>query len=258
MDKNAVKITAVIITLNEEKNIARCIQSLQGVANEIVVVDSYSTDNTKAICLEMGATFIEHTFEGYVEQMNYALTQASYENLLSVDADEALSETLKNSVLEAKANWTYDGYRFNRLTNYCGKWIRHCGWYPDKKLRLYDRRKGKWEGLNPHYSFKMEPDARIKFLPGDLLHYSYYTIDQHIAQTNKFSTIIAGEYFRKGKKVSILIHLILYPHFIFFKRYILQLGFMDGLEGFIICKNTAFYKFLTYAKLKELIRQEKR
>ncbi|WPP52544.1 glycosyltransferase family 2 protein [Catalinimonas niigatensis] len=256
MDNKAVKISAVIITFNEEKNIGRCIDSLQEVADEVVVVDSFSTDKTKEICLQKGAVFIEHAFEGHIEQKNYALTQATYDHVLSLDADEALSPELLTSILATKKNWIHDGYKFNRLTNYCGRWIKHCGWYPDTKLRLWDRRKGQWEGINPHDSFKMIPDSVIRHIKGDLLHYSYYTIEQHVMQTNKFSSLLAEEYKRKGKKVYILIHFLLYPAFIFFKRYILQFGFRDGMEGFIICKNTAYYKFLKYAKLREMKKQQ--
>lgn len=255
MQNKQVRISAAIITFNEEKNIARCIQALQGIADEIVVVDSFSTDRTKEICLELGVTFTEHAFEGYVQQMNYTLTQVNYDYVLSVDADEVLSDKLRNSVLKVKQNWAHDAYTFNRLTNYCGRWIRHCGWYPDKKLRLYDRRKGQWEGINPHYSFKIEANSHIQHIPGDLLHYSYDSLSQHIEQINKFSSIAAREYFSRKKKTYFLIHLVLYPTITFFTRYLLKLGFLDGLMGYIICKNTAYYKFLKYAKLIRLYKK---
>ena len=137
-----VQISAVIITFNEEKNIERCLQSLQGIVDEIVVVDSFSKDQTKSICEKYNVKFVEHAFEGHIEQKNYAITQASYPYVLSLDADEALDETLKSSILKVKKNWTHDGYSMNRLTNYCGSWIKHCGWYQDTKLRLWDARKG--------------------------------------------------------------------------------------------------------------------
>lgn len=252
MDNKAVKISAVIITLNEEKNIGRCIDSLQGVADEIVVVDSFSTDKTKEICLQKGVVFIECAFEGYVKQKNYAVWQASYDYILSLDADEALSSQLRQSILSVKKNWSHDGYKFNRLTNYCGRWIKHCGWYPDTKLRLWERRKGQWEGHNIHETLKMIHDSKIQHLTGDLWHYSYHTLSQHIIQIDKFTTIMAQENFKKRSKHPSFFHLHIHPTLFFFKKYFLNLGFMDGYMGYIICKNGAYYKFLKYAKLKEL------
>ena len=134
-----IKLSCAIITLNEERNVARCIESLAGIADEIVVIDSGSTDATEAICRSYGVKFIQHDFEGYVEQKNFAVSQCAFEYILSLDADELLSEELKESISEIKNNWDKDGYSFNRLTNYCGKWIRHCGWYPDRKLRLFKK-----------------------------------------------------------------------------------------------------------------------
>lgn len=257
MQNQTVKISAVIITFNEEKNIARCIESLQGVADEIVIVDSYSTDRTKEICFELGVRFIEHAFAGYVEQKNYAVQQASYDHVLSLDADEAISPELRESILIAKKNWTHDGYKCNRLTNYCGTWIRHCGWYPDTKLRLWDRRKGTWTGFSIHESLTMHSNTTVGYLSGDLLHYSYYTLSQHVAQIDKFTTIMAEEDFQKKKKVSTLLHLVINPTVFFLKRYLLNRGFLDGYMGYIVCKNGAYYKFLKYAKLRELYRQNK-
>ncbi|MTI29248.1 glycosyltransferase family 2 protein, partial [Cytophagales bacterium RKSG123] len=150
------KISAVIITYNEEKNIQRCLESLKGVVDEIVVVDSLSTDNTKKICEKFDVHFIENPFEGHIEQKNYAMGCARNDYVLSLDADEALSPKLKESILKVKENWTADFYSFNRLNNYCGQWIRHSGWYPDKKIRLWDRRKGKWGGKNPHDNVVMK------------------------------------------------------------------------------------------------------
>lgn len=255
MEKSAVKISAVIITLNEEKNIARCIESLQGVADEIVVIDSHSTDRTKEICLEMRVTFMEHTFEGYVKQKNYAVKQARYDHVLSLDADEALSPQLTQSILSVKKDWRYDGYKFNRLTNYCGRWIRHCGWYPDTKLRLWDRRKGQWEGDKVHETLKMLPDSKIQHLTGDLLHYSYHNIAHHIVQMNQYTTLMAEEKFKKNKRVIPFLHLFLYPTWIFLKRYIFQLGCLDGYQGFVLCRHASYNKFLKYIKLRELYRR---
>lgn len=242
-----IKLSVVIITFNEERNIARCLDSVAVVADEVVVIDSHSTDRTKEICNSRNVKFIEHTFEGYIEQKNYALTKASYDYVLSLDADEALSEDLTNEILKVKENWTSDGYTFNRLTNYCGKWIKHSGWYPDVKLRLWDRRKGKWKGINPHDKCVLEKETKVTYLKGDLLHYSYYTIEQHILQANKFSTIAANQLVEKNMKLSFF-HVILNPISKFFRNYFFKLGFLDGYYGLIICTITANETFQKYAK----------
>lgn len=250
---NMTPISAVILTLNEEKNIGRCLDSLQGVADEIVVVDSFSTDRTEEICREKGVRFIAHTFEGYIEQKNWALTQASYDHIISLDADEALSEPLKASVLEAKEQWTNDGYTMNRLTNYCGTWIRHSSWYPDRKLRLFDRRMGKWGGLNPHDVFLLHEDCHTRHLKGDLLHYSYYTYSDHLKQVDHFTSIAARAMFEKGRKAN-FVKLFLNPPFVFFRNYFLKLGILDGFHGYLICHITAMATFIKYAKLRALNR----
>src|ERR1041385_5289202 len=134
---NPIQLSVVIITYNEEKNIVRCLDSIREIADDIVVVDSFSTDKTEMICKEKGVRFIQHKFEGHIEQKNWAITQAKFPFVLSLDADEAPDEELKKEILKVKADANYDGYKMNRLTNYCGKWIRHCGWYPDTKLRIH-------------------------------------------------------------------------------------------------------------------------
>ena len=246
-----VKLSSIIITYNEEKNIGRCLQSLEGIADEIIVVDSYSTDNTAEICKAFNVRFLLHSFEGHIQQKNYVLEQASHPYVLSLDADEALSEELRSSIARVKNNWIHDAYRFNRLTNYCGKWIRYAGWYPDTKLRLWKKEKGRWGGTNPHDKVIVEKNVSVGFLKGDMLHYSYYTIAQHVAQMNYFSNIAAKEAFNKGKKASFL-KLVIGPWFTFIKKYFFQSGYKGGWEGFTICINSSFENFLKYIKLREL------
>jgi glycosyltransferase involved in cell wall biosynthesis len=249
------KLSVVIITYNEEKNIARCIDSVLAVADDIVVVDSYSKDKTEQICKSKGVRFIQHAFDGHIEQKNWAITQAQYPHVLSLDADEALDETLKVAVLAIKNDWQYDGYYMNRLTNYCGKWIHHCGWYPDKKLRLWDSRKGKWGGVNPHDKYELvDGDEHAGYLKGDILHYSYYSIDGHLKQTDKFSSIAAKALFDQGKKTS-FIKLYLSPIVKFIQSYFLQLGILDGYYGFMVCKISANATYQKYYKLKQLNQQ---
>ncbi len=254
--KIPLKISAVIITYNEEANIERCLDSLEGTADEVLVVDSFSSDRTADICKSKGVDFIQHPFDGHIEQKNYALSCASNDYVLSLDADEALSQKLSQSIQAAKQNWTEDGYSVNRLTNYCGKWIRHCGWYPDTKIRLWDRSKGHWGGVNPHDHVVMDEPIRIRHLSGDLLHYSYPTIRDHISQINSFSDIAARAAFEKGRQSNLALDICLNPTLTFFKKYFLKLGLLDGYEGFVISISTAYGKFLKYIKLRELEKEQ--
>lgn len=247
-----IKLSVVIITFNEEKNIARCLDSVKEVADDIVVVDSFSKDRTKEICLSHGARFVEHAFEGHIQQKNWAITQAQFPHVLSLDADEALDDQLKRSVLEAKKNWNREGYYMNRLTNYCGHWVKHCGWYPDRKLRLWDSRKGEWRGINPHDKYELfEGDKKAGYLEGNILHYSFYSVADHIKQIEYFTTISAKALFEKGKKPN-FVKLYLSPAAKFIESYFLKAGFLDGKYGYEICKNSAWATKLKYHKLKEL------
>ena len=246
-----VKISAVIITFNEEKNIERCILSIKNVVDEIVVVDSFSKDATKSICEKHKVKFMEHPFEGHIQQKNWAKDQASYDFILSLDADEALDESLQKEIRKAKNNWQFDSYQMNRLTNYCGKWIRHSGWYPDTKLRLFDRRKGVWGGSNPHDKYMPVKGAKIGFLKGDILHYSFYTREEHLLQIAKFSDISSKTLFEKGKRSSYL-KVFYKPIARFLKSFIFRRGFLDGKAGFDIARFSAYANYLKYTKLLKL------
>jgi glycosyltransferase involved in cell wall biosynthesis len=247
-----MKLSAVIITFNEERNIGRCLNSLEGVADEILVVDSFSQDSTREICENAGVRFLTHPFEGHIEQKNYAMEMAAYDWVLSLDADEALDDTLKNSILEVKANPRHKAYRLNRLTYFCGQWIRYTGWYPDRKIRLWHRSVGAWGGQNPHDRVVLKSDIPLGQLKGDLLHFSFYTLSEHVAQIQKFSGIAAEAAYRNGKRASLFANIILGPFYTFFKKFILQRGFLDGYFGFVISINTAYSKFLKYIKLREI------
>jgi glycosyltransferase involved in cell wall biosynthesis len=250
------KISVVIITYNEEKDIARCIDSVKDIADDIVLVDSFSTDRTREIAEEKGVRFVEHKFEGHIQQKNWAITQAKYPHILSLDADEVVSDGLKTEIMRVKQKWTADGYYFNRMTNYCGKWIKHCGWYPDKKLRLWDSRKGKWGGINPHDKFEMDEVCSIEYITGDLYHYSYHSISQHVLQIDKFTHIGAMEALKRGKKANIFL-LLFKPIWKFKRDYFLKLGFLDGYYGFVICGLSAVATFVKYLKMIELKKTRK-
>lgn len=238
-------LSAVIITLNEEENIARCLDSLRDVADEIIVVDSFSSDDTEKISRAKNARFVQHPFEGYIEQKNFALTQATHDYVLSLDADEYLSDELRQSILEARKNPGKDGYYVNRLNNFCGKWIYHSGWYPDRKLRLWNRRKGKWGGMNPHDKVIMREGSSIGFLKGDLLHYTVSSVEQFRKQQEMFAAIAAREILKQGRNSNQLISSIRALG-MFVRKYFLQLGFIDGYYGWIICSEAAAYTYRKY------------
>lgn len=243
-----MRLSIVIITFNEEKNISRCIESVRNVADEIIVVDSHSTDNTAAIAKILGATVHLQPFLGYVEQKNMALSLAANDYVLSLDADEAIDQDLENLILQIKPAFTHDGYSMNRCTNYCGKFIRHGAWYPDKKLRLFNRSLASWGGDNPHDKIIMKEGSQILHLNGDILHFSYNSIEEHVQQNNKFSTISAETLFKKGKKTNIF-KMLVHPWWAFTLGYFFRLGFLDGFYGFVVALHVAHLSFLKHAKL---------
>jgi glycosyltransferase involved in cell wall biosynthesis len=248
-----MKLSVAIITFNEERNIGRCLESIQGVADEVVVLDSFSTDGTEEICKSHGVTFITHAFEGHIAQKNIAWEQTTGTHVLSLDADEALTPELAKSILEVKSNWPehIHGYRFNRLTNYCGSWVRHSGWYPDTKMRLFVKGKGAWKGVNPHDRFDLQEPEKSDWLKGDLLHYSYYTRQDHYKQIEYFSDIASKELHQRGKRVSwVLIYAKVVVQFL--KNFVVKLGFLDGKTGFVIARLSAYATWRKYSKLKAL------
>lgn len=251
----AISLSAVIITFNEERNIERCLASLQGVADEIIVIDSFSKDKTAEICAKYNVKFIENPFDGHIQQKNFAIDQASHDWILSLDADEALTDELKASILEMKNSPSYLGYRFNRLTNYCGHWVKYCGWYPDTKTRLVNRIHARWQGVNPHDRLDMNENQEVGFLKGDLLHYSYYTREDHLKQIEYFGKIASMElYVRGGRSNWFKIGIKVIAQF--FKSFILKRGFMDGATGFTISRLSAYATYRKYVMLLNLQRQK--
>jgi glycosyltransferase involved in cell wall biosynthesis len=249
------QLSVVIITFNEERNIERCLASLRGIADDILVVDSFSTDKTREICERHGVTFIQKQWAGYSPTKNYANTQAKFDWVLSLDADEALSDELRTSILELKNKNEMLTCSFNRLTNYCGTWIRHCGWYPDIKLRIFDRRKTSWHG-EIHEELVPGVPVEIRHLKGDCLHYSYYSVDEHYLQAEKFSSLSAKAMFEKGKKISSA-GIVLKTLSKFLRNYFLKLGFLDGKAGYTVCRVAAHETKLKYSKLHALLHQKK-
>jgi glycosyltransferase involved in cell wall biosynthesis len=243
------QLSVIIITFNEEKNIGRCLESIQGIADDVVIVDSFSSDATESISKKYDINFISRKWEGYSETKNFANSQAKHDWILSLDADEALSEELRKSILKAKEEKELKIYKFHRLTNYCGSWIKHCGWYPDTKIRIFDRRITKWEGII-HEKLVINSDQNAILLKGDCLHYSYYSMEQHYMQAQKFTDIAAKELFDKGQTASI-IKLMISPAVKFIRDYFINLGFLDGEAGYIVCRISAYATYLKYKKLRD-------
>lgn len=247
-------LSAVIITFNEEKNIGRCIDSITAVADEIIVLDSYSTDETIHIARSKGAVIHQQEFAGYGQQKNDALQLCSHNFVLSLDADEALDEVLIKEILEAKKAPAADAYLMNRCTNYCGKFIRHGSWYPDQKIRLFNKMIARWSDDRIHERIQIPAAIKAKRLKGDILHYSFNSIEEHVAQNNKFSTISAQTLYSTGRRTS-LFKIIINPWWAFVLSYVVRLGFADGLYGFIVAVNISHLTFLKHTKLMVLQRQ---
>ncbi len=247
------KISAVIITLNEERNIERCIQSLLSVVDEIIIVDSGSTDLTKAIAEKYNVKFITQHWLGYGATKNFGQDQAQHEYILSIDADEALSEELINSIQQVKPNLN-NAYSFNRLTNYCGKWIKHSGWYPDIKVRLFPKSIVKWNDSEVHEQLELN-DLKVTHLKGDLYHYSYYSIIQHVEKSVHYGKLAGKHLFERGKKPNAF-KIIFSPVFRFIKDYFLRLGFLDGAYGFFIAITAAYSIFIKYFYHYQLYRSK--
>lgn len=250
-----IKLSVAIITLNEERNIERCIKSILPIADEIIVVDSNSKDATVEIAQNLGARIVYQSFLGYIEQKNFAMQKASYDHVLAIDADEALSPELCASILAIKQNFDADAYKMNRLTNYCGQWIHHSGWYPDTKIRLFKRGAGIWKGTNPHDRFELYAGKSLKKLKGDIHHYSYYTRQQHLDQIIKFSNISSKAKYDQGIR-SNWFKLLTKPPAKFIKSYLLKQGFRDGYAGWIIATYSAYATYLKYYKLLVIQRSE--
>jgi glycosyltransferase involved in cell wall biosynthesis len=247
-----IPLSVVIITFNEEKNIARCIRSVKDVADEIIVMDSFSTDRTADIVGESGGSFYQRAFSGYGDQKNAAAAIAAGEYILFLDADEFLSEELCKSIgSEKEKGFPYDGYTMNRLNKYCGKWIRHGSWYPDKKLRLTHRKKGAWNQDLVHESLELKEGSRVYHLRGDLLHQTYSNFDEHIDKNNRYSRLSAQLLYQKGKRIYAY-KILVNPFWAFFTSYFLKAGFLDGFYGFVIAVNIAHLTFLKYIKLYQL------
>jgi len=243
----AVPLSVTIITLNEEKNIERCLKSVAW-ADEIVVVDSGSSDDTINICQQFGCKIIQTTWLGYGPTKKQAVESATNDWILSIDADEEVTDELRVKIRTILESPLSQGYRIKRKSFYLGQVVQHCGWDRDYPLRLFNRRYGNFNDKQIHES--VEITGQISQIEEPLLHYTYPTLSSHILRLDKYSELGAEAAFQKGKTVSI-IGAVMRGLLKFIKMYFLQLGFLDGKIGFVLAYNSAFGVYLKYIKLWE-------
>jgi glycosyltransferase involved in cell wall biosynthesis len=252
-DSSRPPLSCCIIACDEERNIRRCLESVWFADERVVVIDSRSSDSTGEIARELGARVVEHPYQGNIEQKNFALTQAKWDWVLSLDADEAITEPLAREILSllAAPPADVDGYEINRVTHHLGRWIRHGDFYPDWQLRLFRRGAGEWAGVNPHGRVQLR--GTVRRLRGECEHRSYRDLADQVDRIQDFSRIQARDSHDRGIPVRIR-DMVLRPPARFLRAYLLKQGFRDGVPGLVIATATAFHVFLKYAKLWELER----
>jgi glycosyltransferase involved in cell wall biosynthesis len=240
-----------IIACNEERNLARCLESVAWADDRVVVVDARSQDATEAIARRMGARVVQHEYVGNVEQKNFALDQAKHDWVIALDADEALLPELAQEIRSALAEdgRGADGFLVNRITFHLGRWIRHGDFFPDWQLRVFRRSRGRWAGVNPHG--RVEIGGRVDRLAGEVAHFSYRDLADQVERIQEFSRVQAAALFAAGRRARAR-DLWLRPIARFLRAYVLKQGFRDGMPGLLIALATAFHVFLKYAKLWEL------
>ena len=251
------RISTTIITYNEQDNIRDCIGSVQSFSDEILVVDSLSIDKTISIAHKLGCRIISQKFLGHVKQKDFAVRKAKYDMVFCIDADERATPELRKKIIALKqSGFQHDGYSINRRNWYLFDWLKIGGWYPDKKIRFFNRTRGHWAGENPHDRVILKKGSKISDLKADLLHYTYKTLSEHAIQIDRFSASAAQVKFIKGRKVGFF-RLLLTPFLSFFKMYIGRGGFTAGTRGLVVSIMSGYSDFLKYAKLWELNRRAK-
>jgi glycosyltransferase involved in cell wall biosynthesis len=244
-----VKLTVTVITRDESAHIAAALESVAW-ADEIIVVDSHSTDDTVAIARKYATRVDERAWPGYSAQKNYAAEIASNDWILSLDADERVTSELADEILRTLQNEpSARGYRIPRVTWYLGRWIRSTDWYPDYQLRLYDRRAGKWNGRRVHESVELQGAPGV--LRHELQHYAYRDISHHLATIDRYTTLAAEQWLAEGRRTSGF-EMLVHPRLAFLRNYLLRGGFRDGAAGLLVSRLNAYYVFLKFAKLWEL------
>ncbi len=251
-------LTATVITYNEEENIRACLDSLEWV-KEIVVVDSGSRDRTPEICRAYTDKVFDHPWEGHIAQKNHAVSLASHDWILSIDADERVSDELRQNIEREMSAPRYDGYLMSRRNYFLGRWMRHGGWYPDRVLRLFDRRKGRFEGVNPHDRVVIT-DGSIGLLGADLIHLTYKDLSQYVGKQDWYTEIAAEERVRRGHQPRSITgaELLVRAMVKFVQAYVLKRGFLDGFHGLIAAAGASYFSFIKYAKVWEQGLRERR
>lgn len=253
-----VKFSAVIISRNEERNIGRCIESLSGVADEIIVLDTYSTDRTHDICAARGVTFVQREWHGYSNAKNYANSLASGVYIISIDADEALSPELAESILTLKERVPpQTAFSMNRFNSYFGKWIRHGDWYPDRKVRIFEKDEGHWEG-SIHEKLVLPPNTKTIHLPGDLLHYASPTVAEYVRKSWHYAHLVAQSDLEQRKIKMWLYHGAIKPVSLFIRSYFIKLGFLDGYQGLLLASIAAWERHVRYVAFRRLKRLKRK
>lgn len=249
------RLSVVIITRNEAYNLPRCLEAVRW-ADEIVLVDSHSTDRTREIAREFDVRIIEIDWAGFGPAKRIGVQQATGDWILSVDADEEVSEKLAAQIREIAAkDETFHGYFVRRRTSFLGRWIYHCGWYPDPVMRLFLKEYGQFNEAVVHERVELRGIAG--HLTGELLHYSFPTLEHYLIKSDRYTTLGAQEAFAAGKRAR-WYDLVFKPPLSFFKHYVSKRGFMDGMEGFQVSVLSANAVFVKYAKLRHLWKMKKR
>jgi glycosyltransferase involved in cell wall biosynthesis len=249
------KISAFVITKDSGDILGECLASLSW-ADEVVVLDDFSTDATPEVCRKHGVRFHQHAFRGFRDQKSRAMSLAAHDWVLELDSDERVSGAMRDGILGLREDdfSRYAGFEFPRLTRFRGKWIRHASLYPDRKLRLYDRRRGAWSEADIHERFV--PAGEVRRLPGDILHVQDLDLQAYLRRTARYAELSAAEYQRRGRTAR-WHHFTIRPLYTFLYRYLVRLGFLDGVEGFVISAMGAIGTFLKYMRLHELQRERR-
>ncbi|HEX7017199.1 MAG TPA: glycosyltransferase family 2 protein [Cyclobacteriaceae bacterium] len=246
------KLSAVIISLNEERDIGRCLESLIDVCDEIIVLDAYSSDRTADICRAAGVTFLQREWKGYSEAKNHANSLAAGDLIVSLDADEALSPELAESIHALRENAPpHTAYSMNRLNHYFGGWIRHGDWYPDRKTRVFRKNEARWEGAI-HEKLVFNSGTRVVRLKGDLLHYASPTVRDYVAKSWRYAQLVARTDLEQRRRKLWLYHAAIKPVSLFVRSYFLKLGFLDGYRGFLLAVIAAWERYMRYVAFRQL------